>query len=72
MRSSSSPSAASSNNNNNNGGRERAIEALLDRDPNGNFYRAARVVVRSYDDDDSSFVMYFMDLLESNFHIVVR
>jgi len=28
------------------GGRERAIEALIDREPNGDFYRAARVVVR--------------------------
>jgi hypothetical protein len=27
-------------------GRERAIEALIDREPHGDFYRAARVVVR--------------------------
>lgn len=28
------------------GGRERAIEALIDREPQGDFYRAARVIVR--------------------------
>jgi hypothetical protein len=28
------------------GGRERAIEALIDREPAGDFYRAARVLVR--------------------------
>jgi hypothetical protein len=27
-------------------GRERAIESLIDREPHGNYYRAARVVVR--------------------------
>ena len=27
-------------------GRERAIEALIDREPHGDYYRAARVVVR--------------------------
>jgi hypothetical protein len=36
---------SSSNNNNNSIGRERAIEALIDREPLGDFYRAARVVV---------------------------
>lgn len=30
------------------GGRERAIEALIDREPQGDYYRAARVIVRSY------------------------
>jgi hypothetical protein len=29
-------------------GRERAIETILDRDPMGCYYRAARVVVRSF------------------------
>ena len=29
------------------GGRERAIEALIDREPQGDYYRAARVIVRS-------------------------
>ena len=29
------------------GGRERAIEALMDREPAGDFYRAARVLVRN-------------------------
>jgi hypothetical protein len=29
-------------------GRERAIEALVDMDPEGSFYRAARVLVRFY------------------------
>jgi hypothetical protein len=28
-------------------GRERAIETLIDREPQGNFYRASRVVVRT-------------------------
>ena len=28
------------------GGRERAIEALIDREPQGDYYRAARVIVR--------------------------
>jgi hypothetical protein len=28
-------------------GRERAIESLIDREPHGNYYRAARVVVRN-------------------------
>jgi hypothetical protein len=28
-------------------GRERAIESLIDREPHGNYYRAARVVVSS-------------------------
>jgi len=28
-----------------NGGRERAIEALIDREPMGDFYRVSRVVV---------------------------
>jgi hypothetical protein len=42
----------SSNNGTNNlsvttGGRERAIEALIDREPQGDYYRAARVLVRS-------------------------
>ena len=36
---------SSNNNNNNSIGRERAIEALIDREPLGDFYRAARVVV---------------------------
>jgi hypothetical protein len=27
-------------------GRERALEVLMDRDPLGSYYRAARVVVR--------------------------
>ena len=30
------------------GGRERAIEALIDREPQGDYYRAARVIVRWY------------------------
>ena len=30
------------------GGRERAIEALIDREPQGDYYRAARVIVRSF------------------------
>jgi hypothetical protein len=47
-----SSSHSSSNNNHHNhlaggnGGRERAIEALIDREPQGDYYRAARVVVR--------------------------
>jgi hypothetical protein len=36
---------SNSNSNNNSIGRERAIEALIDREPQGDFYRAARVVV---------------------------
>ena len=30
------------------GGRERAIEALIDREPQGDHYRAARVIVRCF------------------------
>jgi hypothetical protein len=30
------------------GGRERAIEALIDREPLGDFYRSARVIVRCF------------------------
>ena len=29
-------------------GRERAIDALIDREPQGDYYRAARVIVRCY------------------------
>jgi hypothetical protein len=45
-------SGSSSQHNSNNstasssGGRERAIEALIDREPQGDYYRAARVIVR--------------------------
>jgi hypothetical protein len=38
---------STSNNNSATGGRERAIEALIDREPQGDFYRAARVLVSS-------------------------
>jgi hypothetical protein len=36
----------SSSSSNATGGRERAIEALIDREPQGDYYRAARVIVR--------------------------
>jgi hypothetical protein len=43
--SSSSSSSSSASSSSSTYGRERAIETLLDREPNGNFYRAARVLV---------------------------
>ena len=39
----SSPTASSSS-----VGRERALEVLMDRDPLGSYYRAARVAVRAF------------------------